>query len=75
MSVSVTGTTTTTSVLTDVRQKEIQHQALEDFYRLLQLSPNSGHHRREDLYHARWTFPRSQLHGANQTCHATYRRP
>lgn len=38
-----------------LRQAEIQHQAVEDVYRLLQLLANRRHHRREDFHDARRT--------------------
>ena len=35
-----------------LRQAEVQHQALEDVYRLFQLFANRRHHRREDFHDA-----------------------
>jgi len=39
-------------------QTKIQHQAVEDVYRLLQLPTHCRHHRREDLHYARRSQPR-----------------
>jgi hypothetical protein len=41
------------SLLVLLRQAEVQHQAVEDVYRLFQLFANRRHHRREDFYDAR----------------------
>ena len=35
-----------------LRQTEVQHQAVEDVYRLFQLFTNRRHHRREDFHDA-----------------------
>lgn len=56
------------------RQAEVQHQAVEDLHRLLQLPPNRRHHRREDLHHARRTESRPSVDGADQASDATDRR-
>jgi len=54
-------------------QAKVQHQAMEDLHRLLQLLAHRRYHRREDLYDARWSQPRPQLHGADQARDATNR--
>lgn len=55
------------------RQASLQHQALEDFYRLLQLSPHCGYHRREDLHNARRFESWLAKYGADQESYATNR--
>lgn len=55
-------------------QETLQHQAMEDVHRLLQLLAYCCHYRREDLHHARWSQPRLELDGTDQACHATNRR-
>ena len=49
------------------RQASVQYQIMEDLYRLFQLFADRGDHRREDIYHARWSFTRSPKYGTNQT--------
>lgn len=53
-------------------QTEVQHQALEDIHRLLQLLAYCRHHRWEDLYHARWSESRLELDGTDSPCYASY---
>lgn len=48
-------------------QEAIQYQALEDIYRLLQLSSHCCHHWREDFYNAWRIVARLAKYGANQT--------
>ena len=62
-------------VVRDVRQAPVQHQALEDVHRLLQLPTNRGHYRRENLHHARRPLARSPVHGADPQSHAAHSRP
>jgi serine/threonine-protein phosphatase PP1 catalytic subunit len=57
------------------RQAEIQHQGLEDVHRLLQLPARRGHHRRQDLVHARRAQPRPAEPRPNTAGHAADRRP
>ena len=56
-------------------QEEVQHQAVEDLHRLLQLPPAGRHHRREDLLLPRRSLTRPAVHGADQEDHAAHRRP
>lgn len=53
-------------------QAPIQHKAVEDIHRLLQLLANSRNHRREDILLPRRPLARSSGHGTNQTDNATY---
>lgn len=57
------------------RQAPVQHQALEDFHRLLQLLTYRCHHRREDFHHARRAKSRLAKYGADKACDATYGCP
>ena len=47
------------------RQASVQHQIMEDVYRLLQLFTDRGNHRRKDIHNARWSFSRSAEYGAD----------
>lgn len=53
--------------LTLPRQTAIQHQTLEDLYRLLQLPIHRRYHRREDFHHARQFKPRPAINGVDTT--------
>ena len=55
-------------------QEKIQHQAMEDFYGLLQLLANCCYHRRENLHNAWWSQSRPELNGADPPSHAPNRR-
>jgi serine/threonine-protein phosphatase PP1 catalytic subunit len=57
------------------RQAAVQHQAVEDVHRLLQLPPHRRHHRRKDIHHARRPLARSAVDGADQEGDAAHRRP
>lgn len=56
------------------RQAPIQHQALEDVHRLLQLLAHCRDHRREDIHDARWSQPRLAIYGANTKGYEADRR-
>ena len=55
------------------RQKEVQHQAVEDLHGLFQLSPRGRHCGREDLLLPRRPQPRPPVHGADQEDHEAHR--
>jgi serine/threonine-protein phosphatase PP1 catalytic subunit len=57
------------------RQATVQHQALEDVHRLLQLPPDRRDHRREDLLHARRAEPGPAVDGADPARDASDGRP
>jgi len=59
------------SSLWQIRQTSVQHQIVEDLYRLFQLPAYRCYYRREDFYNAWWSESRSAVDGANTESHET----